>query len=388
MLAFDLDLPRHISFGPGARAILADAIGETETRVLLVSGSRWLERSPWKPEIDEILGSRTTLWVACRPGEPTVSSVDAVLAEARRFGPDVIVGVGGGSVLDTAKAVAGLTPAQWPVMDYLEGIGKGRHLDGPGIPFVAMPTTSGTGAEATRNAVVKSPEHGVKKSLRSPHLMAGHVIVDPELTLGLPPDITGNTGMDALVQLIESYLSRKSNRVTRALAASALAGHLDGLERLASDPTDLEARTAVAYGSLMSGMALANSGLGAAHGFASSLGGVTSLPHGLICAVMIAPVLRANAPAIGEQVRRMHVQAFGGEDPGPEATNRLLQRIVRIMGLFDIPRQLPAGSVEPADIPGIAARSTGSSMSGNPVDLDQTAREDILGQVVPGVGPA
>jgi alcohol dehydrogenase class IV len=296
--------------------------------------------------------------------------------------------VGGGSVLDTAKALSGLLPRQDPVDDFLEGVGKGLAFSTPGIPWIALPTTSGTGAEATKNAVVKSRALGYKRSLRSPFLLSSCVIVDPELTVECSKSLTGTVGMDALTQLIESYVTRKSSPIPRALVRQAFPIMLHSLKRLAGDLSDLDARTGAAYGALISGIALANSGLGAAHGFASGLGGLYDIPHGLICAVFLRPVLRSNAAVIAEDCLSLYrdMQIFSGArvEPltGDRAVEWLIGEIDDLFTLFRLPDTLAGFKIKTEDIPEIARRSVGSSMSGNPRDLTQEDLEHMTAPLI------
>jgi alcohol dehydrogenase class IV len=323
------------------------------------------------------------------PGEPESGALEGLLAQARETRPDLIAAVGGGSVLDSAKVLSALLPLSGRVEDYLEGVGEGRPVPGPGVPWLALPTTAGTGAEATKNAVVRAGALGFKRSLRSPHLLAACVVVDPELSRDCPLPLTGLTGMDALTQLIESYVSRKATPVTRALAREAFPVMLRALKRLPGRPDDLEARGAAAYGALASGISLANAGLGAAHGFASGLGGMYEVPHGLICALFIRPVLRFNASAIREDCLRLARSAAEYEGGAPAAplpaadpVEWLLEEIGGLFRLYGLPQNLNSFSIRPADIPEIARRSSGSSMSGNPVEVPQSTRERMLGELL------
>jgi len=276
------------------------------------------------------------------------------------------------------------------VEDYLEGVGRGLQLDRPGVPWIAVPTTAGTGAEVTKNAVVKAKELGAKKSLRSPYLLATCALVDPELTAGAPLSLSGTAGMDALVQLVEAYVSKKSAPIPRALCRQAFPPMLAALKRIPQDPDDLEARSAASYGAMASGIALANSGLGAAHGFASGLGGLYDIPHGLICALFIRPVLRANAELIREDCALLYqsfVEQGGNAVAKPAGRSSdpvqwLIDRIDELFTLYDLPANLKGFAVDAERIPEIARRSSGSSMSGNPRELSQQEREDMIASLL------
>ncbi|UCF98947.1 MAG: iron-containing alcohol dehydrogenase [Spirochaetaceae bacterium] len=384
--SFNLQMPGEIYFGPGERKMLPGLLHRFGRKVLLISGRQWFSKSGWREKFLQLLESFELLPLQCPPGEPEVEGLNALLDKARGYQPQAIVAVGGGSVLDTAKAVSGLLSVQERVEDYLEGIGSGLELQRPGIPWIALPTTSGTGAEVTKNAVLKSRAYGAKKSLRSPYLLATAALVDPELTVGAPLSLSGIAGMDALTQLIEAFVSKKAAPVPRALARQAFPAMLQALKRIPRDPDDLDARTAAAYGSMVSGIALANSGLGAAHGFASGLGGLFDIPHGLICALFIRPVLRANAELIREDCGRLYSsaveqEAVTGGSPADEAADPvewLIGQIDYLFGLYDLPENLKGFAIDSAQIPEIARRSSGSSMSGNPRELSQEQREAMI----------
>ena len=383
---FTLQMPQGIYFGPGQRNKLPELLHRFGDRVLLFSGQHWFDKSGWRERFLQLLEPFQLLPVRCPGGEPEVEGMNVLLRQAREFEPDAIVAVGGGSVLDTAKAVSGLLPVREKVEDYLEGVGRGLTLEHPGVPWIALPTTSGTGAEVTKNAVLKSRSLGVKKSLRSPYLLATCALVDPELTLGAPLSLSGTAGMDALTQLIEAFVSRKAAPVPRALARRAFPEMLQALRRIPRNPDDLQARTAASYGAMMSGIALANSGLGAAHGFASGLGGLYDIPHGLICALFIRPALRANAELIRKDcallldsaVEQGAAQIGEGEDP----VQWLIGEITALFALYDLPEDLKGFAVDAGEIPEIARRSSGSSMSGNPRELSQQEREAMIAELL------
>ncbi len=349
--------------------------------MLLLTGSLWLQNSGWEDRLKDILHAHELIIMRCEPGEPTVTGVNSIRAKAEQFDVSAIVAVGGGSVLDTAKALSALLPLREGVEQYIVGTGSGKTLSGPGIPWIAVPTTSGTGTEVTKNAVIKSEEKKSKKSMRSVHLIARYAVIDPELTMELPHELTGIVGLDALTQLIEAFVSKKRQPFPMALARAAFPQMLHALQKLAGSPDDVEARTEAAYGALTSGMALANSGLGAAHGFASSLGGLFDIPHGLICAVFLKPVLDFNAEAIRDLlgqllggVRRFDIRS----DPVAFLTG-VVDDLLRRYGLEDGLRKF---HIDRAQIPEIARYCAGSSMSGNPIELSQSDKEELLGKVL------
>ncbi len=230
--------------------------------------------------------------------EPTVDDVDAALETARQGRCDIVGGLGGGSAIDCAKAVAALMTNGGSALDYMEVVGKGLKVQHPSAPWIAVPTTAGTGAEATRNAVIACPERNFKASIRGEHLLARAAVVDPKLGLGVPPAVTACSGMDALCQLIESYTSTGAQPITDALAAEGIPRAARSLERAVKKGSDLAAREDMALAALLSGITLTNAGLGAVHGFAAPMGANFHAPHGAICAALLPGVMAANVRAL------------------------------------------------------------------------------------------
>ncbi|MEZ6066714.1 MAG: iron-containing alcohol dehydrogenase [Planctomycetaceae bacterium] len=388
---YRLTLPRRIEFRCGAREQLGSIASQLGRRVWLVNGSRTLERNGVIDRLRAICGacglSLLPLPVASR--EPQVQDVDALVRQVREAGTgeaDVVLGIGGGSAIDLAKAVAALAtqPGGHSIRDYLEGIGRGRQLTAPPLPIIAMPTTAGTGSEATCNAVISSTDPPVKKSLRSESLIPSAVIIDPELTLTVPPDVTAATGMDALTQLIESFLSRRANAFTDGLCRAGLQAGLPMLARACRDGHDIAARTAMSHAAFLSGMALANSGLGMAHGVAAALGVVASVPHGLACAVMLPSTLRANLTVRLDRIAeigRMLPTVGLGMASDHEAANAAIDFIEQLCDELDIPRRLSELGITRAQLPRLVATSRGNSMSGNPRDIDDAELLQLLQQI-------
>jgi alcohol dehydrogenase class IV len=371
--------PRAIEFGPGSRSALPGLLGRglAGRRVLLLSGGSWFERSGWRGRFSALLKDFDLHLLTCPPGEPTCEGLAALLSAAREIGPDAILAVGGGSVLDSAKTVSGLLRRDEAVEDYLETVSAApRILSAPGVPWIAVPTTAGTGAEVTRNAVLKSLALGLKRSFRSEQLIAACAVVDPELAAGSPLGLTGTSGMDALVQLVESFVSRKAAPIPRALVLQAFPVLLAALKKMPADLNDTEARTGAAYGALASGLALANSGLGAAHGFASGLGGMFDIPHGLICALFMPRVLRANADLIRADCALLRGTA--GSPGTADAVEWLAGEFETLLELYALPRDLKAFGIPADSVEEIARRSTGSSMSGNPRELSLSERAEMI----------
>jgi alcohol dehydrogenase class IV len=326
-------------------------------------------------------------------GEPDVAAVDAGARRARERGCDVVVGIGGGSAIDTAKAVAGLATNPGSALDYLEVVGRGQALAAPALPLVAVPTTAGTGAEVTRNTVILAPAQRFKASIRSPFLYPRVALIDPELARSLPPEVTASTGLDALTQLVESYVSVRANPLTDALARDGIRRAAGALRRVVADGQDVSARTEMALASLFSGMALANAGLGAVHGFASPLGGRYPIPHGVACAALLPHVMRVNVRALRERepagpglVRYRDVARVLVDGDAGSADAEIDAGIAWIADLsreLRIPA-LGAYGVRPEDVPDlVAAAAAASSTRGNPIALTASELADVL---VAGIG--
>jgi len=354
------------------------------SRVLLVSGARWLASSGLTEEISKLLSGLELQVVACPEGEPSTESLAVCLDGARDFSPSMILAIGGGSVLDTAKALSALLRHGGPVSKFLEGMPGSVPVPGPGVPWIAVPTTAGTGAEVTKNAVIRATELGVKRSMRSAYLLASVVIVDPELTRTLPPRVTGISGLDALTQLVEAYVTPKSNLFVQSLIEGAFGPMISALERLSEEPQNLDLRSAASYGALVSGIALANAGLGAAHGFAAALGGLFGVPHGLACAVSLPHVLQGNAAVIGVSVARLTASIRNERGVAADAVRWLADRVTEILRRFGLPADLREYHIPAERITEIAEKSSGSSMSGNPRQLSIAEREKILTRIVWG----
>ncbi|SET72275.1 iron-containing alcohol dehydrogenase [Oceanicella actignis] len=383
--SFDFATAARIAFGPGAAAQAAPAIRALGRRVALVTGAD-PRRGRWLAEALESLGAE--ILPVSIPAEPTVAMIEEAVARARDFGVEATAGLGGGAAMDAAKAIAGLVPQPSGVMTHLEVVGEGRPLTAPPLPAVAIPTTAGTGAEVTRNAVLGVPEHGRKVSLRDPGLLPRLAVVDPELTRGAPRAVTLASGLDALTQVIEPYLSCRANPLTDALCRDAIPRAMRALRALMEPAPgavadDAAARADMALASLFGGLALANAGLGAVHGLAGVAGGRVGGAHGAICGRLLPHVLRATGEALAErpdaraQARLDEVAAWLGaalEAPAPEAFDAL-QAWIDAQGL---PR-LGALGLSPEDHAPLARESlASSSMKGAPVALETGALIAIL----------
>ncbi len=297
-MKFEFATARRILFGEGCLAEVGTLARELGSRALVVTGSQPQRAQPLLGLLAAADVSAQTFAVA---GEPAVDDVLRGVAQAQELGCDLVIAFGGGSAIDCAKAISALAANGGDIYDYLEVIGRGKPLARPSLPVIAIPTTAGTGSEVTRNAVIASPQHGVKVSLRSPSMLPRVALVDPLLTHGLPPDVTAATGLDALTQLIEPYVSSRANPLTDAICREGLRCAVPALPRAYADGSDAAARRDMAFASLCGGLALANAGLGAVHGFAGPFGGMYDAPHGAICAALLAPVFAANVAALQER---------------------------------------------------------------------------------------
>lgn len=296
MKAFTLSRIPKTYFGKGALEKVPAILHEQNARsVFLLTGGKSFKESPHYANLPNSMNAAGIKISEAQAGhEPSPEMVDAMVESARNEDVDTVLAIGGGSVLDAGKAVSAMVKVPGSVKEYLEGVGTRNH-NGCKLPFIAVPTTSGTGSEATKNAVLSTiGEKGFKKSLRHDNFIPDFAILDPELTLNLPFQITAASGMDALNQLIEGYLSIKANPFTDALALSGIQKILNSLEALCSDrPQDVELRGDMAYAAYLSGIVLANAGLGYVHGFAGSIGGLADIPHGVVCGKLNACIFEA-----------------------------------------------------------------------------------------------
>lgn len=287
MLSFTFATAGRIVFGPGSRSELSAAVAALGSRPLICTGSDPSRHGELLHDVPDaaLFGVR---------GEPTMDVVRAGAAAAQAHGADVVVGLGGGAVLDAAKVIAALITNGGDPLDYAEVIGAGLPLSVRSLPVIAVPTTAGTGSEVTANGVVTSQEHRVKVSLRSASMLPAVAIVDPELTVACPPSVTAHAGLDALIQCIEPFVSPMANPLTDGFCREGIRRAASGLRRAYTSPRDLEARTDVSLCALLSGLALANGKLGAAHGLAGPLGGYLDAPHGALTAAVMAAVCEFN----------------------------------------------------------------------------------------------
>jgi alcohol dehydrogenase class IV len=380
-MLFEFATATKIVFGPGASASTGKLAAEMGTKAFVVTGS-----DPARAEgvLDTLRTAGLQVKHEAVLGEPTIDKVGEVTEAARSEACDLVIAAGGGSVIDTGKAVAALLANGGTPLDYLEGIGRGQPITKPSLPFIAIPTTAGTGSEVTKNSVLGSPEHGVKVSMRSSFMLPSLALVDPELTYSVPPDMTAATGLDALTQCLEAYLSCKANPMTDALCREGLIRAGRSLAMAYHDGNDPGAREDMSLASLFSGLALANAGLGAVHGFAGPLGGLYQAPHGALCARLLPFVLKTNVQALQERgpgsgtlEKTIHVARWltGNQDATTADGERWVHDLceeLKIPGLatYGLNEEAISGVVEKA--------KRASSMRGNPIELEPNELTSIL----------
>ncbi len=380
-MTFEFATAHRVVFGPGTFKQAGSLAKEFGRRALVVTG-RSGERAGRLREL--LAGAGVEGEIFSVAGEPTTQAVSEGVARARAAGCDLVIGFGGGSAMDAAKAMAGLLTNGGELLDYLEVVGRGAPLTKPAAPLLAIPTTAGTGAEVTRNAVLASPEHRVKASLRSPYLLPRVALVDPELTLNLPPDLTASTGMDALTQLIEPYVCPRANPMTDGVCVEGMRRAAWSLRRAVECGSDPAAREDMALASLFGGMALANAGLGAVHGFAAPIGGMFPAPHGAVCAALLPGVMEANVRALRERAPesvalRRYDEVARLLTGRPQATAADGVAWVReLCAALNIARLRTWGLTE-GDVVGVVQKAMqASSMKANPIPLSAGELELVL----------
>jgi len=373
-MAFEFATAGRIVFGRGCAGRIGEEAAQFGRRVFVLTGRR---RERWAFLWADLRRRGMDCETFAFVHEPTVTIVEQAVQAAASAGVDVVIGIGGGSVIDAAKAVAAKLPNPGDLLNYLEVIGQGRPLENPSLPCIAVPTTAGTGAEVTRNAVLRSEAHGVKVSLRSDTMLPVRAMVDPDLTLSVSPEMTAGTGLDALTQLQEAFVSQRANPLTDGLCREGLSRAARSLERAFTHGDDSAAREDMALASLFGGLALANAGLGAVHGFAGPLGGMVPAAHGMICAALLPQVMAAN------------IQALTERDPGHPSRDRYRQTAVLLTGRADatakdgvawvrqlcqrlkVPSLEKIGFTAAQTVEAVSKACRASSMKGNPVLLTE-----------------
>ncbi len=377
MVNFEFASAARVLFGPGSLKQACETIRSWEGRIILVRGR---SRSRLDPLLSQLPAPEAEVEIT---GEPSIEAVERALSPLRGIDAPVVVAMGGGGVIDAGKAIAGLLTNDGEPLDYLEVIGRGKQIMKAAAPFAAIPTTAGTGSEVTRNAVLTSTAQKVKVSLRSPLLLPALACVDPELTLTMPPDLTANTGMDALAQVFEPFVSIAANPVTDALCREGLL-RARSLRKAFLNGSDLAARTDMALTSLLGGLALANAKLGAVHGFAAPIGGMFEAPHGAVCAALLAPAitenlraLRARAPESNLLNRYAEAARIltGRDDADPEDAADWVRELRKDLKIAP----LSAYGIRESDFAEICAKAAkASSMKGNSIELGPEELRSIL----------
>lgn len=386
---FSIGSVPKILFGEGRVTELPALAARYGRRIVLVTGHRSFKDSAAGGALTRAFSAEGFfLRGVTISGEPSPDEVDLLVRDLRQETCDVVIGIGGGSVLDAAKAIAGLLPVGDSVMNYLEGVGPEKSYEGPSTPFIAVPTTAGTGSEATRNAVLtRQGPKGFKKSFRDDALMARYAVVDPDLLAGCPKPLIAANGMDALTQLLESYVSLRANPMTDALALSGIAAVSRGLMPWFQGEDEPSGRSEMAYAALLSGICLAQAGLGSVHGLAQPLGSFFPIGHGVVCGSLLAEatavnleVMTVRSPQCAQrskyaQAARVFLQMPNlGDDA---ALDQLLVRLREMTVALGLPK-LSALGIAFEDFDRIVAHSRGSSMQTNPVHLEDAEIRTVL----------
>ncbi len=380
-MRFEFATANRIVFGPGVAADLPQIIASLGDRPFVLTGGTPEHYEQIVELLTETNLEPTTFGIR---GEPTTGTVSAAAAAARQARADVVVGIGGGSAIDAGKAVAAMLTNEGSIEDYLEVVGLGKPLENHSAPYIAVPTTAGTGAEVTRNAVLLVREHRVKVSMRSPFLLPEVALVDPLLTHSMAPDVTAATGLDALTQLIEAFVTKKANPLTDGICREGLRCAARSLRPAFEDGDNATARQDMALAALFSGLALANAGLGAVHGFAGPLGGMIGAPHGVVCGRLLPHVMAANVKALRTRVPDSPALARFDEiawivtgDDSARASNGVAW-VKNLCGALALPGLRRHGLTEANFPDAVAQAKKASSMKGNPIDLHDDELAAIL----------
>ncbi len=371
--------PGKIIFGPGGLSQVGEEAKRLGSKVLVVLGRSAMRKSGALDRLTHLLTENNLEYIIYEniPSDPTVETVDTGASLARKGSCNLVIALGGGSVLDTGKAISAMVTNEGSVADYQEIEGKGRKFQYKPVPFIAIPTTSGTGSEATINAVITNTELGLKKSTRDPWLIPELALVDPELTLSLPPHITAICGGDALTQCIEAYLGKKSQEITDALALHAIGLIGKSLVKAVKEGKNLEARKDMAMAALLSGLCLSNSGLGGAHALSHPLGVYYKIPHGLSCAVLLPYVMEFNLPVVTKKLAKI-AECLGENISSlseTEAAQRAVEKIKEILSAVGIKKNLSEWKIKEKDFSQLIKGAKGGSLNNNPRD---TSDEDLI----------
>lgn len=384
-MRFEFATATRILFGPGRVSEIGTLAAEMGRRIFIVTGHT---NRRAEPLVKQLKQKNLDTMIFNLDGEPTTESVVQGVNKARQFNGDLVIGIGGGSALDASKAVAALLTNEGDLLDYLEVIGKGRRITKSSAPTIAIPTTAGTGAEVTRNAVLLSPEHRVKVSLRSPTMLPRLAVIDPLLTHSLSPDVTASTGLDALTQLIEPFVCRMPNPLIDPICLDGIKRVARSLRKAYEQGEDVPAREDMALASLFGGLALANAKLGAVHGIAGPLGGMVPVPHGVACAKLLPVVMKTNIEALEtrnsespvlkryREIAQICTGKFNVESKEGVAW------IEDLCQTFNIPSMSQFGLSENDFSILVEKAKKASSMKGNPIDLTDEEIINILNHVI------
>ena len=380
-MQFKFATASQIIFGPGTIKEIGDLAAGMGSRAFLVTG-KTVDRAA--PVIERLKKQGVAITQFSIPEEPTTDLALAAVDSARRDACEFVIGIGGGSVLDAGKVVAALLTNSGELMDYLEVIGRGQPLNRKPAAYIAIPTTAGTGAEVTSNAVLDSPRHRVKVSMRSRFMLPDLALVDPELTYAMPPEVTAVTGLDAFTQLLEAYVSLQANPMTDGICREGLQRAARSLKRAYFDGKDAGARRDMCLASLFGGLALANAKLGAVHGFAGPLGGMYDAPHGGLCAGLLPYVMEVNLKALQSRapkspaINRYNEVACIITGKSTDRASDGITGLQELCSQLQVPRLAEYG-IKEADFSTIVAKSkNASSMKGNPISLTETELLEVL----------
>lgn len=384
-MKFEFATANQIIFGPGTAKQIGNLATGLGRRAMVVTGKTSTRADFIDQKLDECAIKSTRFAVG---KEPSVPMIVSGVETARSAGCDLVIAIGGGSVIDSGKAIAAMLSNRGDLNDYLEVIGKGRSIENAPAPFVALPTTAGTGAEVTRNSVLMSPEHNVKVSMRSPLMLPRMAIVDPELTYSMPPSVTAFTGLDAFTQLLEAFTTKNTNPMTDGICREGLKRSAGALERAFRSGDDIQARADMCLASLFGGLALANAKLGAVHGIAGPLGGMFTSPHGAVCGRLLPYVMATNVSALQKRLPESPALARYDElarivlDDHRALAADGIKWVQKLCDQLAMP-SLSAYDITEKDIPDIISKSqSASSMRGNPIELTESELQDILEQAI------
>ncbi len=382
---FDFAKTPQLYFGPEKFSVLHEIIANYKNILLLTGAKSLMQNIKWQKFRDSVTKTLQGVYIERIHTEPSPAVIDEIVESYHDIGIDAVIAIGGGSVIDAGKAVSAMLPLNEGVKKYLEGVGTGEKHTGVKTPFIAIPTTSGTGSEATKNAVLSEvSQNGFKKSLRHDNFVPDIAIIDPEFVISCPPQQTAISGMDAFTQLLESYTSTKATPLTDALAYSGLKQIISGLPQAVQAPDNITARSKVAYAAYISGITLANAGLGVVHGFASAIGGLFPVPHGVVCGILPYPANRLTIKKLEDQNPQhktlLKFAATGRlfQDKGEKNTayycGQLIAYLEKWTKAFNLPKLSEFG-IKKSDIEKITSCT---SCKNNPVKLSQQELGNII----------